>query len=48
MAAWLDEAEDSMLVSFTRGLRSNQASVAAVLRKGIAKLFEVERGFRGT
>ncbi|QRD53792.1 ISL3 family transposase (plasmid) [Pseudosulfitobacter pseudonitzschiae] len=33
LAAWLDEAEDSMLSSFARGLRSDQAAVAAALRE---------------
>ncbi|MFG6621463.1 transposase [Sulfitobacter sp. 1A05707] len=33
LAAWLDEAEESMLSSFARGLRSDQAAVAAALQK---------------
>ena len=33
LAAWLDEAEESMLSSFARGLRSDQAAVAAALRE---------------
>lgn len=30
---WLDEAEESLLGAFTRGLRRDQAPVAAALRK---------------
>lgn len=30
---WLDEAEESLLGAFTRGLRRDQAAVAAALRK---------------
>ena len=33
MANWLDEAEDSMIASFARGLRSDCAAVAAALRE---------------
>lgn len=33
LASWLDEAEDSMIASFARGLRSDCAAVAAVLRE---------------
>lgn len=32
-ATWLDEAEDSILSSFARGLRSDQTAVAAALRE---------------
>lgn len=30
---WLDEAEESLLGAFARGLRRDQAAVAAALRK---------------
>ena len=33
VAAWLDEAEDSMLSSLVRGLRSDRAAIAAVVRE---------------
>ena len=33
LAAWLDEAEHSLIASFARGLRSDQAAVAAALRE---------------
>lgn len=33
LAAWLDEAENSILSSFARGLRSDQTAVAAALRE---------------
>ena len=33
LVAWLDEAEDSLIASFARGLRSDQAAVAAALRE---------------
>lgn len=33
LAAWLDEAENSMIASFARGLRSDRAAVAAALRE---------------
>lgn len=33
MADWIDEAEDSMIASFARGLRSDYAAVAAALRE---------------
>jgi transposase len=33
LAAWLDEAEESMIASFARGLRSDQTAVAAALRE---------------
>lgn len=33
LANWLDEAEDSMIASFARGLRSDFAAVAAALRE---------------
>lgn len=32
LAAWFDEAEDSMLSSLVRGLRRDRAAVAAVVR----------------
>lgn len=33
LAGWLKEAEDSMIASFARGLRSDFAAVAAALRE---------------
>lgn len=33
LADWIDEAEDSMIASFARGLRSDYAAVAAALRE---------------
>lgn len=33
LAAWLNEAEDSMIASFARGLRSDYAAVAAAFRE---------------
>lgn len=33
LAGWLDEAADSMIASFARGLRSDCAAVAAALRE---------------
>ena len=33
LAAWLDAAESSLIASFARGLRSDQAAVAAALRE---------------
>lgn len=33
LASWLDEAADSMIASFARGLRSDCAAVAAALRE---------------
>lgn len=33
LAAWLNEAEVSMIASFARGLRSDHAAVAAALRE---------------
>ena len=33
LAAWLNEAEGSMIASFARGLRSDHAAVAAALRE---------------
>ena len=33
LAAWLDEAEHSLITSFARGLRSDQAAVAGALRE---------------
>ncbi|WP_232220944.1 con [Paracoccus sp. J39] len=32
---WIDEAEDSMITSFARGLRRDYAAIAAALRVGI-------------
>ncbi|EEW56582.1 transposase [Ruegeria sp. TrichCH4B] len=46
LPAWLDEAEDSMLSSFARGLRSDRAAVAAAVRSSAVTMPPVANASR--